>query len=65
MADVFVSNSPDGPGYPFTRLGYTYDSHPDAPQWKHYGASEFVVKPNTVAQVRQQTTTDDYCKAPR
>lgn len=61
MAASYIVNNPGGPGYPFTRLGYTYDWHflPGAPT--HYGASEFVVTPNTQAKVIAQMTTDEYC----
>jgi hypothetical protein len=48
------------PGYPFTRLGYTYDWG-DAWQQGHYGASEFVLAPGTGMQVRDTVPTDAYC----
>lgn len=63
MASSYVVGHPTSPGYPYTRLGYTYDWHPAAHARKHYGASEFVVAPNTVARVTAQIATDDYCKA--
>ncbi len=48
-------------GYPWTRLGYTYD-------WggrSHVGLSEFVILPGTEYRVaRDPIRTDDYCAAP-
>lgn len=62
MADSYVVDSPQGPGYPFTRLGYTYDwsSTADA---GHYGASEFIVRPASTLTVLAVHTADDYCRA--
>lgn len=48
-------------GYPFTRMGYTYDWGLDA-QAGHYGASEFVVAPSTPATILRQATADEYCR---
>lgn len=64
MADSFVVGGTGGPGYPFTRLGYTYDWNPVNAQPNHYGASEFLVQANTSATVLSQQTTDAYCAAP-
>lgn len=64
MADSFVVGGPGGPGYPFTRLGYTYDWNQVNAQPNHYGASEFLVQANTSATVISQHTTDAYCAAP-
>ncbi|HYW58635.1 MAG TPA: hypothetical protein VE934_16925 [Polaromonas sp.] len=64
MADSFVVGGPAGPGYPFTRLGYTYDWNPVNARPNHYGASEFLVQANTPATVIAQQDTDDYCAAP-
>ena len=64
MADSFVVGGPAGPGYPFTRLGYTYDWNPSNAQPNHYGASEFLVQANTPASVIAQHTTDAYCAVP-
>lgn len=64
MADSFVVDTPKGPGYPFTRLGYTYDwSQTDAAP-NHYGASEFLVQAATPANVISQQATDLYCVGP-
>ena len=47
-------------GYPWTRLGYTYDWSPDART--RYGASEYVVRRNSVVQViGAPRATDEYC----
>lgn len=64
MADSFVIGGSGGPGYPFTRLGYTYDWNQVDAQPNHYGASEFLVQASTPATVISQHTTDAYCAAP-
>ena len=64
MADAFVTDNPKGPGYPFTRLGYTYDWNQTNAAPNHYGASEFLVQGNTSASVITQQATDAYCAAP-
>ena len=47
-------------GYPWTRMGYTYDWSPDARY--RYGASEYVVRRNAVVQViGTPQATDEYC----
>jgi hypothetical protein len=61
MAAAYVMDNPKGPGYPYTRLGYTYDWAVDA-RASHYGASEFVVAPGSTARAVRITATDDYCK---
>ena len=63
MAAAYIADSPTGPGYPYTRLGYTYDWHPEAAARGHYGASEFVVDVGTTATVLAQYSTDAYCAA--
>jgi hypothetical protein len=63
MADSYVVDNPKGPGYPFTRLGYTYDWAPTA-KAGHYGASEFIITPMSSARVTALTSTDDYCRKP-
>jgi hypothetical protein len=62
MAGSYILRNPKGPGYPFTRLGYTYDWSPIAKAPNHYGASEFLLMPVTTAKVAAQIATDDYCK---
>ncbi|MES2402271.1 MAG: hypothetical protein V4573_19925 [Pseudomonadota bacterium] len=64
MADSFVVGGPGGPGYPFTRLGYTYDWNQVNARPNHYGASEFLVQASTPATVITQQDTDAYCSAP-
>ncbi len=64
MADSFIVGGTGGPGYPFTRLGYTYDWNPVNARPGHYGASEFLVQANTAATVITQQDTDAYCAAP-
>ena len=64
MADSFVVGGPGGPGYPFTRLGYTYDWNQTNALPNHYGASEFLVQANTSATVITQQDTDAYCAVP-
>lgn len=64
MADAFVVDNPKGPGYPFTRLGYTYDWNQTNAASNHYGASEFLVQASTLASVIAQQPTDAYCAAP-
>ncbi|MBI4747728.1 MAG: hypothetical protein HY774_04530 [Acidobacteria bacterium] len=49
--------TPNGPGFPWTRLGYTYDW--GNPQ-KHIGLSEFVVRRGASVEVRQVIPTDSY-----
>ena len=48
-------------GYPWTRLGYTYNWHPGSPR---YGASEYVVRPQTRAVVTSVLSVADYCRGP-
>lgn len=46
-------------GYPWTRLGYTYDwGNPDS----EVGLSEFVTWAKTPVTIKQVATTEDYCK---
>ncbi|NVO05872.1 MAG: hypothetical protein HXX19_08060 [Rhodoferax sp.] len=63
MAAAYVMDNPKGPGYPYTRLGYTYDWAADAKPG-HYGASEFVVAPGSTAKAVRIMATDDYCQPP-
>jgi len=52
------SYGPDG--YPWTRLGYTYDWSPDAAS--EVGASEFVIKKGSMVVVESVTAQDMYCQ---
>jgi hypothetical protein len=47
-------------GYPWTRLGYTYDWSPDAAS--EVGLSEFVVLKGSTVMVESVTPTDEYCR---
>ena len=46
-------------GYPWTRLGYTYNWHPGSPR---YGASEYVVRSGAQVEVLSVTPTAEYCR---
>ena len=59
MASSYISTKSGSPGYPFTRLGYTYDWNPASSD--HYGASEFILTPGTQAALKAQMPTDAYC----
>lgn len=61
MAGSYVVGGPNGPGYPFTRLGYTYD-WAQPPGQGAYGASEFLVPVGTRAPVVAIVSTDAYCQ---
>lgn len=61
MMSSYVVRNLSGPGYPFTRLGYTYDWAPGAEVQRHYGASEFAVAPGTRVEVTDEALSDDYC----
>jgi len=54
-----VGQTPAENGYPWTHLGYTYDWAPYAAT--KYGASEYVIKPDTEATIISKTATNDYC----
>jgi hypothetical protein len=59
MAESYIAAASGPPGYPFTRLGYTYDWSPTSTD--RYGASEFILMPGTVATVVKQASTDAFC----
>lgn len=61
MAASYVIDHPKGPGYPYTRLGYTYDWQRAVTAASHYGASEFVVMPHSQIGVTAQIPSDEYC----
>ena len=61
MADSYVVDNPQGPGYPYTRLGYTYDWAPSADAG-HYGASEFIVAAASTLTATALYSADDYCR---
>ena len=49
-------------GYPWTRLGYTYDWNPASPR---YGASEYVVRKGSKVTVTEKQPTAAYCRPPQ
>lgn len=49
----------DSEGYPWTRLGYTYDWHPSTDE---VGPSEFVVRPEASVEIQSVHTTEAYCR---
>lgn len=49
--------TPNGPGFPWTRLGYTYDW---GNQQNHIGLSEFVVRKNASVKIHRIVPTDTY-----
>ncbi|HYH19237.1 MAG TPA: hypothetical protein VD995_11535 [Azospirillum sp.] len=49
-------------GYPWTRLGYTYNWDPVAPT--SVGAQEYVVPAGTEVTVTEVVTPEEYCAAP-
>lgn len=56
--DALAEGSYDDEGYPWTRLGYTYDwGRPDG----EVGESEFIIRPERIAIVHTFTPTDAYC----
>ncbi|NGZ26014.1 MAG: hypothetical protein G8345_03895 [Magnetococcales bacterium] len=63
MATCYIDGG-SSPGYPFTRLGYTYDWNDKAGEKGHYGASEFVIDPSTPVKTLGSYSTDEYCRNP-
>ena len=46
-------------GYPWTRLGYTYDwGNPKS----EMGLSEFVIRKGATVEIRSSSSMDDYCR---
>lgn len=45
-------------GYPWTRLGYTYDWNPNSPE---LGLSEYIVRKGSTVTVTSIRSTSDYC----
>lgn len=53
------SRSYDEDGFPWTRLGYTYDwGNPQS----EIGLSEFAIRPSATVQIRSVTTIEAYCR---
>jgi hypothetical protein len=46
------------PGYPWTRLGYTFDWNPATPE---YGVSEYVIVKNVAVTIKEIIPTEKYC----
>lgn len=60
IAEQVVARYQEPPdGYPWTRLGYTYDWHPDTPP---YGASEYVLRRGAIVRVLDKQPTLAYCR---
>lgn len=58
---VSISYDPTS-GYPWTRLGYTYDWNQETPK---FGLSEYIVRENSIVWIHSTTETAAYCnKAP-
>ena len=49
-------------GYPWTRLGYTYDWNSASPR---FGASEYVVRKGSKVIVTEKSPTTTYCRSPQ
>lgn len=58
IADRVFSQWQEPNGYPWTRLGYTYNWHPGSPR---YGASEYVIRRGSRVRVTSITPVPDYC----
>lgn len=58
FAEQTVSRYRDPKGYPWTRLGYTYDWNPET---LRYGASEYVVRKGSPVTVKDRVPTQAYC----
>jgi len=48
-------------GVPWTQLGYTYDWHPE--NELIYGASEYVITPNSEVEILDRVPMDKYCNS--
>ena len=57
-ADTSTAGGRGALGYPWTRLGYTYNWHPGSPR---YGASEYLVRANTRIRVDATRPAAAYC----
>jgi hypothetical protein len=57
-----VSGNLDSTGYPFTRLGYTYDWGAGA-QSDHLGVQEYVVPKGTLVTIHNVVSAIKYCSA--
>ena len=59
FAEQVNSRYQDPNGYPWTRLGYTFDWNPETPR---YGASEYVIRKGSAVTVKTRTSTAEYCR---
>jgi hypothetical protein len=59
MADQLLTLWQVPNGYPWTRLGYTYNWHPGSPR---YGASEYLVRAGTIATGVTVQPVAAYCR---
>lgn len=59
FAEQVTSRYQDPNGYPWTRLGYTFDWNPVTPR---YGASEYVLRKGSAVTVKTKTSTTGYCQ---
>lgn len=58
LSSYVVSTTADGTGYPWTRMGYTYDWNPGTPE---VGAYEYVIPPGSPVRIVAATPTGPYC----
>ena len=59
LASYKIGQTDQENGYPWTHLGYTYNWTPYAAS--KYGASEYVITPDTDVTVVSRTPSDQYC----
>ncbi|KYF55277.1 hypothetical protein BE08_43410, partial [Sorangium cellulosum] len=57
--DALKATSYGENGYPWTRLGYTYDWNPEGTE---VGESEFVIRKGTTVVVESVTSQEEYCR---
>ncbi len=58
LSTYSISDNTNIEGYPWTRLGYTYNWKPGADK---YGASEYVINLNSVVTIKEITSFENYC----
>ncbi|MEM6328409.1 MAG: hypothetical protein AAF791_14945, partial [Bacteroidota bacterium] len=58
LSSYVVSSTAEGTGYPWTRMGYTYDWNPTTPE---VGAFEYVISPRRPVRVLGRAETGRYC----
>lgn len=62
IARTALANWNENGGYPWTRLGYTYNWRQGAPP---YGASEYVVRGGTRLRGLRVQSAEEYCRTPQ